>query len=256
VRVLVTRPGGGGASLASLIEQHGGEAVAFAVIDIRPPADDPALQAALCQLAEVDLVIFVSVHAVDSVAGQLARRRLRIPHGTRVAAVGPKTAARCARAAIAVDFVPRARIDSQGLLGALRDFEAAGKRVLIFRGQSGRETLAEGLRARGATVRHIESYRRQITERPVAPLVERWRAGQIDAVVISSASVLDALTRLLGARHRDLLGATPVFAYSARVADYCRARGIRADIAAAAQPSDQAVVQAIIARRAALRSRH
>ena len=164
MRVLVTRPSGG-ASLASLIQQHGGETVAFPVIDIRPPADAPALQAALCALAEVDLAIFVSVHAVDSVAGQLARRRLRIPHSTRVAAVGPKTAAHCAQAAIAVDFVPGARIDSEGLLDALRDFQAAGKRVLIFRGQSGRETLAEGLRARGATVRHIESYRRRITER-------------------------------------------------------------------------------------------
>lgn len=250
VRVLVTRPGGG-ASLVSLIEQHGGETVAFPVIDIRPPADDRALQAALGRLAEVDLAVFVSVHAVDSVAGQLARRRLRIPSSTRVAAVGPKTAARCARAAIAVDFVPDARIDSEGLLHALRDFQAAGKRVLIFRGQSGRETLAEGLRARGATVRHIESYRRRITERPVAPLIERWRAGRIDAVVISSAAVLDALTELLGARHRGLLNATAVFAYSARVADYCRARGIRADIVAAAQPGDRAVVEAIIAWRAA-----
>ncbi len=257
IGVLVTRPAGRGANLGARIEKLGGEAVAFPVINIAPPADEGALLAAVEGLGEIDLVIFVSVHAVNGVATllrpRLRQRSVRIPAGTRVAAVGPKTAAQCARAGIAVDFVARERIDSEGLLAELRGFDVAGKKVRIFRGQSGRETLKQGLEARGAGVRYVESYRREIADpppEPLQPLLKRWRAGQIHLVVVSSAAVLDALRTLLGPCNRGLLEETPVCAYSRRVAEYCRAAGAgagaRAEILAAEKPTDESAVAAIV----------
>ena len=249
IGALVTRPVGRADALCALIEKHGGEAIAFPVIEIAPPDDDGALLSALRRLGEADLIIFVSVHAVRGVSEALRQHGLQIPSETRVAAVGPKTAAQCEQAGIHVDFVPRARIDSEGLLEELRGFEAAGKNILIFRGQSGRDLIKEVLKSRGATVRYVESYRRRVASSsvaPVAPLLERWRKNEIHLVVIGSAAVLDALLELLGPRNRALLEATPVFAYGERVAEYCRAAGLAGEIRAAKQPTDESIVAAIL----------
>lgn len=248
IGVLVTRPAGRAAALGALIEQHGGRAILFPVIEIAPPGDGGALLGALNQLGEVDLVIFVSVHAVHNVAALLRRHRLRIPEGTRVAAVGPETAAQCEGAGIKVDFVPGERIDSEGLLEALCGFDVAGKNILIFRGQSGREVIRRGLEARGAGVRYVESYRCKVADLPpeqAMTLLARWRKNEIHLVVATSVAVVDALGKLIGARNRGLLEATPVFTYSRRVADYCREIGFT-EIRVAEKPGDAAIVDAIV----------
>ena len=250
VGVLVTRPAGRADALSALIEEHGGEAIGFPVIDIQPPADAGALLAALNNLEEVALIIFVSVHAVESVGKLLAQHRIPIPTTTRVAAAGPQTAAHCERAAIAVDFVPRKRIDSEGLLEEMRAFDAAGKTILIFRAQSGRELLKQKLEARGATVRYIESYQRQTATPPIEPLLTRWRANQIHAVVISSAEIMDALKHQLTPPNHPLLNTTPIITYGERVATHCQKTIPRSQVYASLQPTDEAVMKAILEWRA------
>ena len=244
MRVLVTRPRARAAALSARIEMHGGEAVAFPVIDIGPP-DERALNAALQHLDDIALLVFVSAHAVEFVADYLTRHRRHIPPTTRVAALGPQTAARCQQAAITVDYAARERIDSEGLLAELRAFEVADKDILICRAQSGREALKRGLQARGARVRYVESYRRQAANPP--PL--KWNENPIDAILISSPAVLDALIQSLGPRHRHLLDTTPIFTYGERVATYCRQAGIGGEIVASKQPSDESVVEAMLAWR-------
>ncbi len=233
-------------TLSSLITKHGGRAVIFPVIDIAPPADDGALRSALQQLGEVDLMIFVSVHAVHGVADALKEQRLQIPPHTRVAAVGPKTAKQCERASIEVDFVPRERINSEGLLEELSGFDAAGKNILIFRGQSGRELLKQELESRGASVRYLESYRHQIAAQPPPSVLAEWRKNEIHLAVVGSTAVMDALLQLTAPHHRTLLEATPIFAYSQRVADYCRSTGFPGKIRIAKKPTDESIVEAII----------
>lgn len=244
MRVLVTRPGAAAEAMARRIEARGGQAVVFPVIEIAPPADANALRAAVREFAAgrgIDLAVFISANAALAVGAQLKRIGMKVPATTRIAAVGPKTKAACKAAGIRVDFAPTARINSEGLLDALCSFNAGGRLIMIFRGQEGRETLAWGLRARGAEVRHVEAYRRLLTRRSIAPLIERWHGGGIDAVVVSSGAVFDALGQLLGP-HRHLLEAAPAVAYSERVAKYCRERGA-ANIIAAEKPNDAAVVE-------------
>ena len=247
IGVVVTRPALQATNLCALIEQHGGNAVTFPVINITPPDDGAWLS--VRQLQTVDLMIFVSVHAVHAVAEMLARHQLKIPARARVAAVGPKTAAQCERASIRVDFVAREIINSEGLLDALRDLDVAGRNILIFRGQSGRELIKQGLEARGGKVRYVECYRREVakpSEAELQSLLARWRKNEIHSVVIGSAAVMDALLELIGTHHRALPDATAIFAYSQRVAAHCRATGLRADIRVAEKPTDESMVDAII----------
>jgi len=254
VRALVTRPRARAGALRDMIEQRGGEAILFPAIDIAAPRDPAELAAALAELARIDLAIFVSAAAIESAAGVMREHGMQIPRSTRIAAIGPKTAAACARAGRCADFVARARSDSEGLLDELRGFDAAGKNVLIFRGQSGREHLRRALETRGAAVRHVETYRRRLAAPPIAPLLQRWRAREIDAVLITGATLWDALSRQLGGA-RGLLEATPVIAYSARIAEHCR-RGGACEVRSAARPSDDALVAALADWAAAARAAH
>src|SRR5438874_1776354 len=67
----------------------------------------------------------------------------------------------------------------------------AGKRVLIVRGEGGRELLGESLAARGALVEYAQCYRRVRPAIDAAPLLAAWRRGELDAVTVLSAQALD-----------------------------------------------------------------
>ena len=254
INVLVTRPVGRADSLCSLIEKHGGAAVAVAVIEIIPPRDVAELDSVVANLQAVDLVIFVSVHAVAGVADALSRCGLSMPSQTKIGAVGPKTAAHCKRVGMRVDFVPDdAHINSEGLLHELRDINFVDKNVIIFRGQSGREVLPQALQSRGAKVRCVECYRRQTATD--SSLLKRRLNQPIHAVVIGSVAVLDSLMALLDGRHR-AIPPTPIFAYSKRIATHCRQANWRGEIFVADAPTDESVVTAIVQwRRANIRDK-
>ena len=79
--------------------------------------------------------------------------------------------------------------------------QPAGKRVLIFRGDGGREQLGDALRARGAQVDYVACYRRAKPRSGAAGLAEAFAQRRIDAVTITSSEGLDNLWAL--ARRRD-----------------------------------------------------
>jgi uroporphyrinogen-III synthase len=56
--------------------------------------------------------------------------------------------------------------------------DAQGKRVIIFRGEGGRELLGETLKQRGAAVEYVSCYRRARPQLDPAPLLKLWeKAG-------------------------------------------------------------------------------
>lgn len=254
ISVVVTRPTRQAEALSASIKQHGGEAIVFPVIEITPPEDEHALLEVLRNLAEVDLLIFVSVNAVIAVTDLLEQHQLRIPDRVLVAAVGPKTAMQCEKTSIRVDVVPRERINSEGLLEELSEFDANGKNIIIFRGQDGREVLKQTLESRGARVHQVECYQRKVADisadAATTGLLERWRDNQIDMVMVSSEAILTALMQVLGVRNHALLKQTPILAYSPRVADSCRNAGAGvgsgAEIVVAENPLDEAAVIALV----------
>ncbi len=65
LRVLVTRARHQSAGLVTLIEQHGGTAIRFPVIEILPARDPRTARAAMARLDDFALVIFVSPNAVE-----------------------------------------------------------------------------------------------------------------------------------------------------------------------------------------------
>jgi len=105
--VLVTRPAAQCAMLCAEIEGRGGSAIAFPAVEIEPVA----VQAAAVAAADYDLVVFVSVNAVEHGAQQVIKSAR-----TRIAAIGRATAAALAAAELAADIVPEAGFNSEALL--------------------------------------------------------------------------------------------------------------------------------------------
>jgi uroporphyrinogen-III synthase len=117
--------------------------------------------------------------------------------------------------------------DSEALLQlpALREAIARpDPRVLIMRGQGGRELLAERLRELGASVEYLELYRRELPQYPPATLPDRIRAERLNGLVVSSGQGFEHLHQLAGDAWPQL-AQLPLFVPSPRVAELARAAG-------------------------------
>ena len=225
-RILVTRPQAQAAGLAAQIAAHGGEAVCFPLIEISPIDDWSAFDAATARLDDVALVVFISPNAVDfSLPRLLAARPW--PRPPQVAAIGPGTVRRLADFGISGVIVPAARFDSEALLelSPLQSAAVVGKRVLILRGNGGRELLAETLRARGAVVDCVTCYRRS-APRDAAPVVSLLRDAALGAITVSSSEGLRNLLELLDTDSLDRLRILPVFVPHPRIAEEAERLGL------------------------------
>jgi uroporphyrinogen-III synthase len=240
IGVLVTRPALQATALVDAIEQRGGRAIRFPVIEVLP-RDAEQLRIAAAAVAKPDIVIFVSSNAV--------RHGLRYADGAQTAVVGPATAAAVRDAGGDVHILPSAGFNSEGLLQHPALQEVAGQHILIVRGKSGRELLSSTLRDRGATVDTLAVYDRvQPTSDPtaLAELEEQWHNGDIDVVTIMSIESLRNLLRLLPATIAAELDRALLVTAASRVTREVLKRYPAARTALASQADTDAMVRAII----------
>jgi uroporphyrinogen-III synthase len=221
--IVVTRPARQAAGLAREIAALGGRPLVFPAIVILPPADVSALRAVQSNLARYDIAIFVSANAVEYGVGDPAAWPARI----LTLAPGPGTAAALAAVGIANARIPATTMDSEGVLALPQLLDVSGKRIVIFRGDGGRELLRTSLEARGATVVQVECYRRAKPQVGAAGLIDAWREQRVDAVTLTSGEGLDNLWDILGGEGRAHLAATPAFVPHASIAERARGLGLR-----------------------------
>jgi uncharacterized protein HemX len=229
--VVVTRPAGQAERLASLLEAAGARAIRFPAIEIEPLAGSkpPSLE-------RFDWVVFASPTAVQCALARIEAREFR------AAAVGAGTRRELLAHGVHAVLAPQEGADSEALLALPELQQLADKRVLIVRGEGGRELLAATLAARGAEVAHFECYRRIAPRADAAPLIAAWERGEIDAVTVSSAQALENLLALVGAAR---LGGKPLFVNHTRVAERARDASIAQVIVAG--PGDEETVAALVA---------
>jgi uncharacterized protein HemX/uroporphyrinogen-III synthase len=229
--ILVTRPAGQAERLAALVSAAGGRPFLFPAIEIERLPARP-----LPGLDEFDLAVFVSPTAVDCAFE-------RIKHaGVPVAAVGSGTRRALQALGAREVLAPESGADSEALLALPELHEVAGKRILIVRGEGGREVLADTFAARGARTEYLECYRRMLPHADMAPVTAAWDRGEIDALTVSSNASLDNLITLLGVPR---LAAKPLFVNHARVAEHAHEVGVPEVIVAG--PGDEEMAEALVA---------
>ena len=141
-------------------------------------------------------------------------------------------------------LAPDQAADSEALL-ALPELErVAGQRIVIFRGAGGRELLRDTLVGRGAAVEYAECYRRVRPRVDVGPLLASWRAGDIDAAVVTSSEGLRSFHDMIGASGREHLARTPLFVPHARIA--ATARELDLDDAIVTGAGDDGIVRSLV----------
>jgi len=242
--VLVTRPAHQADALCRLIEAAGGRAIRFPVLAIAPPRDLTAPLATVARLAHYDLAIFVSPNAVDY-GLDLIGAHGGLPAGLRLAVVGEGSArALRARLGRGPDLQPTERYDSEGLLALAELQQVTGRRVVIFRGDGGRELLGQALRERGATVDYAEVYRREQPVVDVPALAAQLEAGAVDVVTVTSSEGLRNLLELAGAANAARLRRLPLVVVSERTAALAKELGFVQPAIIAALASDAGLVEA------------
>jgi uroporphyrinogen-III synthase len=227
--VVITRARGGEDALAARLVELGARVREIPSIEFAPPADPAPLDAALRDLAAFDWAVFASATAVERTLARLhtlgldpaALARLRL------AAVGPATADRLARALREPDLVP-AEARGEAMAAALAPV-VRGKRVLLPRPAEGRPELVDGLVASGAEVVAVEAYRTLLAPPEVVSPLAAWiEAGEIDAVAFASPSAVKAVVTGLGER-AGLLRRVTLAAIGPTTSEAIRAEGFEVE---------------------------
>ena len=120
-----------------------------------------------------------------------------------------------------------------------------GKKFAIFRGNGGRELLADTLRARGAVVEYAECYRRIKPESDAKEIFDQWKNREIDAIVATSNEGLRNLFDILTPKGDSYLRNSQFIVISERMVQFARELGINKDPVVTSSASDRAIFEAI-----------
>lgn len=254
MRVLVTRPAAQAGPWVGSLRALGVDAFALPLIGIEPAADAAPVMAAWATLEQCAFVMFVSANAVAHFMAAGGGRPW--PAGVRAGSTGPGTTAALQGAGVPAALIdaPAAdapRLDTEALWARIAGRDWRGRRVLVVRGEAGRDWLADTLRAAGAEVAFVAAYRR---------LAPEWTAAERAGLASALAAPREHLWLLSSSeavRHLATLAppsqwhAARALATHPRIADTAREVGF-GDVQAVA-PRPEAVAAAAQAAALALR---
>ena len=226
INVLVTRPDPQHLPFCSAINGLKGNAIHFPLIKIEAIDNDEQTKAVNSKIQKLDnfnILIFVSTNAVQFGAERINNYWPQFPVGIDVVAVGPSTARMvCSELSIPVIHSDLGASSEYLLeLNELKDVQ--DKKIAIFRGEGGRELLAESLEVRKAQVEYIEVYKRTIVNYSKDELEDLININSINVYSVTSGESLNRLYELIS-ESKNLLR-IPLLVPSARVAELALQKG-------------------------------
>jgi uroporphyrinogen-III synthase len=242
--ILNTRPVHQQADLSALLESDGAQVLSFAAIDIQALPSSASLQGLAQKISQFDIVIFVSRNAVDAAFNWIDNA---VPEKVRLAVIGEASRIALAQKVPHLDrrLISSEPYNSEALLDAEELQSVAGMKVLILRGQEGRNLLGGTLQARGAEVSYCEVYRRALPNlqsnvfsllvEPVFPTL----------VILTSNEGMQNLMQLVDSGSSQRLCRTPWLLISERMRESALDLGHNAPIVIARSASDNGIHQTI-----------
>jgi uroporphyrinogen III methyltransferase / synthase len=200
--VLITRPGEQGRELRERLAALGAEVLEQPGIVISDPPDWAPVDAALGRIGDYGWIVFSSSNGVKRLLDRLLARGGSVQQlaKTRLAAIGPATAAELERYGLKAEIVP-AEYRAESLAEALRP-HARGGRFLLARASRGRDVLPEQLRAAGAIVQQVVVYTSADVQTADPAVVAALAAGRVDWMTVTSSSIARSIVDLFGEQLR------------------------------------------------------
>lgn len=227
-RLLLTRPAEECVALATTLAEVGIHSASLPLLSIEPLPETPEQHAMMRELDHYCAVVVVSKPAARLGLEWLDRYWPQPPSDQPWFSVGAATGAILEGHGLDVSW-PETGDDSEALLALPRLSQALAvpqPRVLILRGEGGREFFAETLRGRGVQVDFLELYRRNLPSYPPGALPATVEAERLNGLVVSSGQGLQSLRELAADAWPDLVELT-LFVPSPRVAEMARQLGAK-----------------------------
>ena len=248
-RVLICRPRPEAERLAEAFKRAGADVRVLPMLEREPITDDPSIRTRILSIDEFDHIIAVSPYAAGLLIDWLDTCWPQTPTGILWYGVGAGSAA--VLSAYGLDTrQPINGLTSEALLDLPELAQLDHEKVLIVRGEQGRDLLPEALRARGARVTLLPLYRRFAPDHDESALQHSISAFDPEVVVTLSGETLNNLISLgnnTGHNLKHCLMVVPV----ERIAEQARKAGLR-QTCVPESLADHAIVAAVAHQLASL----
>ncbi|MGD8174057.1 uroporphyrinogen-III synthase [Vibrio sp. TRT 21S02] len=242
--VLVTRPGQQGQTLCQQLNDGGINSLHQPLIQFSSGRELASLPT---KIGQFDVIIAVSQHAVSFSSQTLISSNQDWPECQYVA-VGQKTAQDLSKVCGQKVHYPETS-DSEHLLQLPLLNKVKGKKVLILRGNGGRELIFDTLCQRGARVEYLETYKRENIRFNSRFLVPIWKTKGIKQLIITSSGQLVYFVSQVAEEFHNWLFQLQLYVPSKRIAEEARDIGFTSivntegasnkDLLAALKPNKQ-----------------
>jgi uroporphyrinogen III methyltransferase/synthase len=200
--IVVTRTRQQASELSRRLEELGAAVIEAPTIELSPPDDPAAVDAALASAGKFDWIVFTSANGVSSVRDRLlaSGQDVRALGAARIAVIGDATAAAVQNLLCrAVDLCP-ARFVAEALADELIERDLVrGRRFLLLRADIARPLLRDRLTEAGAAqVDDVAVYQTQRAASLPTELVEALERGDVHWITFTSSSTARNFVELLG----------------------------------------------------------
>ena len=251
-RVLITRPAHQQPPLITGLQVRGAKTISLPLLAITAPSrgeQADVLRRQLLALDSYELLVFISSNAVREGCKAIDDYWPQFPVGLDLLAIGPSTAALAEELTGQRVRSAAGGMTSEDLLELDSFTNIEGRRIGIFRGEGGRDFLAQQLRKRGAQVDYFDVYRREELNYEDIQVREALIESEPTLLTAMSGQTLQVLRGLidqLSEPQADKLLTLPVIVPSQRVRDLAAEMGFENPIAAPGADLD-ALLQALVA---------
>lgn len=244
-RIMIIRPAHQAKMLVQGIKTAGGKTFLFPTLEILPAELTDEDKKIIQQLSQFDIIIFISPNAVEHGLNHI-QANTELSENFLLATIGQGSAkALTARLGKQPDISPDENFNSEGLLATAAMQNVTNKRILIIRGNGGREHLKQVLQQRGAFVEYLNVYQRIKPETNTSDLEQYLRNNQIAAIVITSAESLKNLLELTPEKVTSLLLQVPLLLINKRIVNIAKEAGFNNKLFVATKASDDAIIESL-----------
>ena len=244
--IVVTRPLAQAGSLIEKLETLGANVTHFPVIAISAAENNQQLLNQAKMLCSYDIAIFISRNAAIY-GSELIKQTGDWPPNTQIAAIGEGTVQQLQAQGLSTDIVASGVANSENLLSTQAMNSVNGKRIVIFRGNGGREKLADSLLKRGAVVDYIECYERKCPNINYNTLTRLWDKNTLHGTISTSAAGLKNLYKMVKKDDLARLNTTPIYVISSTMVELCGNLGYKLIPIQMASARDDDVIEAVLA---------